>query len=161
MLRTLDIISAIITLLMYVFVILAVILRVIFNTSASWTMELTQFCFIAITFIGSAACMIDESHIQITVLIDRLDERFQKILRIIGRLLMLPFFVIFNIGAYKNILFNWKVHFITMKWLKIGYIYLILLISGIIMFIYLCINTIRDISNKKSSKLVDREGVTL
>jgi TRAP-type transport system small permease protein len=149
MIKKLDAISAIIMFSMYLFVIISVILRVFFNASASWSMELTQFCFIAVTFIGSTACMADETHIQITAFTDRVNKDFQKILRIIGRLLMIPFFVIFILGTYKNILFNWKVGFITVNWLKIGYVYLILFISGIIILFYLFINLYRDFYNKK------------
>jgi len=146
----LDSISGIIMLFMYLFVIITVILRVIFNTSASWSVELTQSSFILLTFIGSAAAMADESHIQITVLTDRLSEGTQKIFRIIGRLLSIPFLVIFVIGAYRNILFNWDIGFITVNWFKIGYIYLVLLISGIIMIYYLSINLCYDLFGKKT-----------
>jgi len=45
--------------------------------------------------------------------------------------------------------FNWTIGIPTVRWMKIGYMYLILLISGIIMIFYLCINIYYDVFSKK------------
>ena len=131
--KCLDGISAVLLLFMFLIVVISVFFRLVLNISAPWYLELTQICFIFLVFIGSAACMKDESHIKITLLVDRLNEGTKKIFRIIGRLLMITFLVIFVIGSYKNMLFNWTVGFITVNWMKTGYVYLVLFISGIIM----------------------------
>lgn len=149
--KYLEGINAIILFFMFFIVVISVMFREVLNISASWCTELTQICFIFLTFIGSAACMEDESHIKITFLIDRLSEGTQKIFRIIGRLLMISFFVIFVIGSYKNMLFNWTIGFITVSWMKTGYVYLVLLISGIIMIFFLFKNLYYDLFSKKPS----------
>ena len=136
--------------LMFFSTILTVVCRVFLKIPTSWSVDLAQYSFIFLIFIGSAAIMEDESHIKITVLTDRLSEGVQKIFSIIGRLLMIPFLVIFSIGAYQNVKFNWTVGLPTVNWVKIGYMYLILLISGIIMIFYLCINIYSDVFCKKT-----------
>jgi len=136
--------------LMFFITILTVVCRVFLKIPTSWSVDLAQFSFIFLIFIGSAAIMKDESHIKITVLMDRLSEGVQKIFRIIGRLLMISFLVIFAIGAYQNVKFNWTVGLPTVGWMKIGYLYLILLISGIVMIFYLFINIYYDVFSKKT-----------
>ena len=92
--------------------------------------------------------MQDESHIKITVLVDRISARVQKIFRIVGRLLMLWFLVIFTLGAWKNVRFNWIVELPTVAWMKIGYMYLVLFFSGIIMIFYLLLNLYYDLTGR-------------
>jgi len=147
--KFLEGLNAILLLFMFLIAILTVVYRVFLKIPTSWSVDLAQFSFIFLVFIGSAAIMKDESHIKITVLMDRLSEGVQKIFRIIGRLLMIPFFVIFVIGSYQNLKFNWTIGLPTVDWMKIGYMYLILLISGIIMIFYLCINIYNDVFSKK------------
>lgn len=161
--KCLEGIIAIILLFVFFIVVISVMFREVLNVSTSWCVELSQFCLIFLTFIGSAACMEDESHIKITFLIDRLSEGTQKIFRIIGRLLAIFFLVIFVIGSYENMLFNWNFGFITVSWMKIGYMYLVLFISGVIMIYYLFKNIYYDLFSRKPSfsKLVSRKGESL
>jgi TRAP-type transport system small permease protein len=151
--RFLKSLNAIILLFMFLITIITVVNRIFLKMPTSWSVDLAQTSYIFLTFIGSAALMKDESHIKITVLVDRLSDGAQKIFRIIGRLLMIPFFVIFVIGAYKNVIFNWTVGHPTVEWMKIGYMYLVLFISGIIMIFYLCINIYNDLYGKKAHYL--------
>lgn len=147
--KFLEGLNAIFLLFMFLITIITVVCRVFLKIPTSWSVDLAQFSFIFLTFIGSAAIMKDESHIKITVLMDYLSEGIQKIFRIIGRLLMITFFIIFVIGLYQNVKFNWTIGIPTVRWMKIGYMYLILLISGIIMIFYLCINIYYDVFSKK------------
>jgi len=147
--KFLEGLNAIFLLFMFLITIITVVCRVFLKIPTSWSVDLAQFIFIFLTFIGSAAIMKDESHIKITVLMDCLSEGIQKIFRIIGRLLMITFFIIFVIGLYQNVKFNWTIGIPTVRWMKIGYMYLILLISGIIMIFYLCINIYYDVFSKK------------
>lgn len=140
--------NAVILLCMFVITMLTVVFRVFLQIPASWSEDLAQYSFIFLVFIGAAAIMQDESHIKITVLVDRMSARVQKIFRIIGRLLMLWFFVIFTLGAWKNVRFNWAVELSTVAWMKIGYMYLVLFLSGIIMILYLLLNLYYDLTDR-------------
>jgi TRAP-type C4-dicarboxylate transport system permease small subunit len=134
---------------MFVITTITVVFRVFLKISASWSEDLAQYSFIFLAFIGAAAIMEDESHIKITVLVDRLGTGLQKVFRIIGRLLMLPFLIVFTLGAYDNVKFNWVVEVSTVQWMKIGYMYLVVFISGVIMTFYVLLNLYYDIFNKK------------
>ena len=140
--------NAVILLCMFIITMLTVVFRVFLRIPASWSEDLAQYSFIFLAFIGSAAIMQDESHIKITVLVDRTSTRVQKIFRIVGRLLMLWFLVIFTLGAWKNVRFNWIVELPTVAWMKIGYMYLVLFFSGIIMIFYLLLNLYYDLTGR-------------
>jgi len=95
--------------------------------------------------------MQDESHITITVFVDRLSPALRKIVRIFARLLMLPFVIMFSLGALQATELNWGISLPTIDWMKISYMYLVLLASGIIMTFYLCMNLFIDLFPKKQT----------
>ncbi len=148
--KILEVLNAIVLLFMFLITVIAIVNRLFFNIPTSWSENMAQLSFIFLTFVGSAMIMEEESHIKISVLMDRLSEGIQRIFRIIGRLLMILFFIIFVIGSYHNVKFNWTVGYPTVNWIKIGYMYFILFISGIIMIFYLCLNLYYDVSGKKT-----------
>jgi TRAP-type C4-dicarboxylate transport system permease small subunit len=141
--------NALILLIMFFITILTVVFRVILKIPASWSEELAQYSFIFLGFIGSAAIMQDESHIKITVLVDRLGEGMQRFFRQIGRILMMVFLVVFTLGAWENVKQNWVVEIPTAVWMKIGYMYLVLFLSGVVMMYYILVNFYYDLVGKK------------
>lgn len=148
--KTLEAINAVVLLFMLVIVLLSVIFRVVVAVSASWTEELAQYLLIFLGFIGAAALMRDEGHITITVVLDRMGTRTRQVLRAVNRLLMLPFFIIFTVGAFENMQMNWDVGLPTVEWMKIGYMYLVLFLCGLIMIFYLLMNICGDIFRRKA-----------
>ncbi len=138
-----------ILLCMYGITILTVLFRVILRIPASWSEELAQYSFIFLGFIGAAAAMEDEKHIKITVLLDRLPVAVQKIFRVGGRALMLAFLIPFTLGAWQNVRLNWTVAIPTVAWMKIGYMYLVLCLSGLSMMWYLLRNSYREFRGGK------------
>lgn len=145
----LEKINALVLLFMFFITVIAVVNRLFFNIPTSWSENMAQLSFIFLTFVGSAIVMEDESHIKISVLVDRVSEKIQRFFRIIGRIFMIIFLFIFVIGTYRNVVFNWTTGYPTVTWVKIGWMYLILFISGIIMIFYLCVNLYNDILGKK------------
>lgn len=138
--KTLEAINAVVLVCMFVIVLLSVIFRVVVAVPASWTEELAQYTLIFLAFIGAAALMRDEGHIAITVFVDRMGKGPRQVLNIIKRLLMLPFFIIFTLGALENMQMNWEVELPTVAWMTIGYMYLVVFLSGLIMIFYLLVN---------------------
>jgi len=149
--RTLEAINAVVLVCMFVIVLLSVIFRVVVAVPASWTEELAQYTLIFLAFIGAAALMRDDGHIVITVFADRMGKGARQVLNIINRLLMLPFFIIFTLGAFENTQMNWGVELPTVAWMKIGYMYLVLFLSGLIMVFYLLMNLYRGIFQRKAA----------
>ena len=146
--KVLERINAFVLLCMFVITIITVVFRVFLKISASWSEDLAQYSFIFLAFIGSAAIMQDESHIKITVLVDRMSPGIQRILRIVGRLLMLPFLIIFTLGAWDNVKFNWAVELPTIPWMRIGYMYLVVFVAGAAMTYYILANLYFDLSGR-------------
>ncbi|WP_319476100.1 TRAP transporter small permease [Marispirochaeta aestuarii] len=143
--RIIEGINSAILLCMFIITVITVIFRVFLGISASWSEDLAQFSFIFLVFIGSAAIMRDETHISISFLVDRVSPTLQRIMRIFTRLLILPFMYFFVVGAWRNILNNWGISLSTVRWMKIGYMYTVLFITGSIMIMYLFINLYKDI----------------
>ena len=148
--KIIETINALILLFMFVIVILSMAFRVVFQIPASWTEELAQYTLIFLVFIGSAALMADDGHIRITILVERLGKGFRHIFNIICRLLTLPFIVMFTLGAYRNMRMNWDVALPTVDWMTMGYMYLVLFLSGLFMILYVLTNLYTDIRGRKA-----------
>jgi TRAP-type C4-dicarboxylate transport system permease small subunit len=142
--RALEAVNAVVLVFMFAIVMLSVVFRVVVAVPASWTEELAQYTLIFLAFIGAAAVMRDDGHIAITVFADRLGKRPRRVLNIVNRLLMLPFFVIFTLGAFENMQMNWEVELPTVTWMRIGYMYLVVSLSGSAMVLYLLLNLWSD-----------------
>lgn len=149
--KILENLIAIVLLFMFFITVIAVVNRQFLNIPTSWSENMAQLSFIFITFVGTAVVLEDESHIKVTVLTERVSEKIHRIFRIIGRIIMIIFLFIFVIGAYRNVVFNWTTGYPTVTWIKIGWMYLILFISGIIMIYYLSVNLFNDTFGKKTN----------
>lgn len=147
--KILEAINAVVLLFMFLIVIISVVFRVIVEVPASWTEELAQYTLIFLAFIGAAAVMRDDGHIAITVFVGRMGKGPRRVLNVICRLLMLPFIVMFTLGAFENMQMNWEVELPTVAWMKIGYMYLVVSLSGLIMAFYLLMNLYNDILHRR------------
>jgi len=148
--KVIEAINAVVLLFMFLIVILSMTFRVVIQIPASWTEELAQYTLIFLVFIGSAALMADDGHIQITILADRLGKGIRRIVNVICRLLTLPFIVMFTVGAYRNMRMNWGVALPTVDWMTMGYMYLVLFLSGLFMALYVLTNLYTDIRGRKA-----------
>ncbi len=148
--KILEAVNALILLCMLAITVLQIVFRVILRIPASWSEELAQYTFAALVFVGAATLCKNENHITISMLVDRVSPVAQKTLRIIGRLITVPFLVPFILGAYLNMRSTWTVELPTVGWVHIGYIYLVLFISSILMLYYLAANIILDLIPRKA-----------
>jgi TRAP-type C4-dicarboxylate transport system permease small subunit len=143
----LERLNALVLLCMFCITVLTVVFRGVLGISASWSEELAQLTFILLVFIGAAAVMEDEGHIRINTVVERLGNKAQRAVRILGRLLMIPFLVLFASGAWENAVVNWETDLGTVAWMKIGHMYLALVFTTVIMLYYLVVNIVRDVRN--------------
>ncbi|MEW6264105.1 MAG: TRAP transporter small permease [Thermodesulfobacteriota bacterium] len=149
--KALEALNALVLLGMFVITTLSVIFRVILKIPASWTEELAQYTLIFLAFIGAATVMRDEGHIAITVLVDRLGHGPRKVFKIISKMLMLLFMTMFVLGAFDNTRMNWSVELPTVPWMRIGYMYLVVFLSGLTMTFYILLNLGHDLLDKKTA----------
>ena len=143
--NVLEKLNAAILLCMFGVTVLTVLFRSVLGTSASWSEDLAQLTFILLVFLGAATVMEDEGHIRINTVVERFGERGQRAVRIVSRLLTLPFLALFATGAWDNAVVNWDVELGTVEWIKIGHMYLALAITSVIMILYILVNIVRDL----------------
>ena len=131
--------------LMFLITFYQILARDIFIISSMWTEELARFLFVWIVFLGAGTLIEGNEHIRISILTDRLPSAVSRIIRVISNLLILTFCVIFLWSAYLNCLNNWEFYAPSMDWMRLSYLYLGLLISGVLMIWYLLVNLLKDI----------------
>jgi TRAP-type C4-dicarboxylate transport system permease small subunit len=131
--------------LMFLITFYQILARDVFFISSMWTEELARILFVWIVFLGAGTLAQDNNHIRISILTDRLPSAFSRVIRIISNLLILIFCVIFLWSSYLNCLNNWDFYAPSMDWMRLSYLYLGLLISGILLVWYLTVNLIKDL----------------
>ena len=142
--------------LMFLTTFYQILARDIFVISSMWTEELARFLFVWIVFLGAGTLIEGNEHIRIAILIDRLPLAASRIIRVVSNLLILIFGVIFVWSAYLNFLNNWNFYAPSMDWMRLSYLYLGLLISGVLMIWYLLVNLVKDLFSKRFSAAQQR-----
>jgi len=135
--------------LMFLITLWQIVARFIPGNTTVWSEEVARFVFVWIVFLGAATLMRDNEHIRISIITDRLGSVSGRILKIFSAALIIPFVAFMTWGAYKNMLRQWGTFAPTVDWLRLGYVYLALLLSGIIMIGYLSRNLVRDLFPSK------------
>jgi len=141
--RTLEYLISILLLLMFLTTFYQVIARVVLGVPSVWSEELARFTYVWMVFLGAALLVRDDGLIRVTVLTDRMARRPAAILKLATDLAALPFIAIMTWGAWTNTRQNWNTYAPTIDWLSIGYVYLVIWISGVLMLGYLAINLYR------------------
>ncbi|PJG86311.1 TRAP transporter small permease [Conservatibacter flavescens] len=85
-------------------VFLQVILRYVFNNSLSWSEEFVRWCFIWFIWIGVSYGFKTKAHISVTVFVNLLPVKAQKIIHILINLIVFWCMVKFTIYGYEQIL---------------------------------------------------------
>ncbi|HSB78182.1 MAG TPA: TRAP transporter small permease, partial [Candidatus Methylomirabilis sp.] len=121
-----------------------VVARVVLGISSVWSEELARFLYVWVVFLGAALLIRDDEHIRVGVLTDRMSQRTSSMFRMLAILLTLPFVGVMTWGAWTNTWLNWKTYAPTLDWLRIGYIYLMIWLSGLIMLWYLAVSLVQQ-----------------
>ena len=131
--------------LMFLTTFYQILARDIFVISSMWTEELARFLFVWIVFLGAGTLIEGNEHIRIAILIDRLPLAVSRMIRVVSNLVILAFGMVFVWSAYLNCLNNWEFYAPSMDWMRLSYLYLGLLISGVLMIWYLLVNIFKDL----------------
>lgn len=142
--RALERFNALILFCMFLITFFQVIARTVLQTSSVWSEELARFTYVGMVFLGAALLVKDDGLIRVTVLTDRLGKRFGKIFRLLTDLICVPFVAVMTWGAWSNTRLNWNTYAPTIDWLSIGYVYLMICLSGLLMLWYLLVNLVQD-----------------
>ena len=131
--------------LMFLTTFYQVLVRNVLFTTAMWTEELAKFLFVYIVFLGSATLVENEGHICIAVLTNRLPARLARWHKLFVLLVLIAFGVIFVWSSWLNVLNNWDFYAPSMTWFRLAYLYLGLVISGVMTLFYLLLNVARSL----------------
>ncbi len=126
-----------------------ILFRSVLKISASWSEELIQYSFAFIVFVGAMSVTKEEAHITITMGLDMVPPGVKRIMKIAGRLIALPFLAVFTWGAFQNAQSTWSTTLPTAAWVRIGYMYAVLFVSGCSMIIDLLINIVQDLRGRR------------
>jgi TRAP-type C4-dicarboxylate transport system permease small subunit len=141
----LERLCAVLLAVMFVVTLFQVVARVVIGMSSVWSEELARFLYVCLVFIGAAPLIRDDEHIRVGILSDRLTGRPAALLKAVIALLTLPFIAVMTQGAWTNTQMNWTTRAPTLEWLRIGYIYLVIFLAGLLMLWYLAVNLVRSI----------------
>ena len=72
---------------------LQVISRYVFGSPIKWSEEFARYSFVWISYLGCAYCVGADGHTSITALKERLSEKGQKVLTIVGNVIMIGVFL--------------------------------------------------------------------
>ena len=113
---------------------LNVILRYIFNSPLSFSVELGRYTFCAIVYLGSILVMREDGHIGLDIIVDALPEKIGKVVRAISRILVLIYLVIFCTMSVRMVMGNWTNRSSTMH-IPMSLVYIFMVIGSAGMFI--------------------------
>lgn len=91
---------------MVVLVFMNVILRYFFNSGITWSEELARYLFLWLIFIGAIGAMRDKAHLGVDTVIKRLSPKAQKVVYIIGQIIMLIIMIMLAQGSYGLTMIN-------------------------------------------------------
>jgi TRAP-type C4-dicarboxylate transport system permease small subunit len=148
--KSLERINATLLFVMFAVTLFQVIARMVLRMSSVWSEELARLLYVCIVFLGAAIITKEEEHISIIIFQDRLPAVCRHWLYVITRLVMLPFTLVLICGAFINMKATWEVYASTMDWISMGYVYLVILISGVLMFTYIGKNLLRCLAEIRS-----------
>lgn len=143
---------------MFVVTLFQVVARVVIGISSVWSEELARFLYVCLVFVGAALLFRDDAHIRVGVLTDRLRGRPLAALQIVTISLAIPFIAVMTWGAWLNTMVNWRTYAPTLDWLSIGYIYLVIVISGLLMLWYLVVDLLRHLRTLPKKATSPRGG---
>jgi TRAP-type C4-dicarboxylate transport system permease small subunit len=156
--RALEYLAGILLFFMFLTTFFQVLARAVFQISAAWTDELARLSFVCMVFLCTAVLIRDDGLIRVTSLTGRIGKRPAAVLRIITDLAILPLLVIITWGAWTNTRLNWDSFAPTMDWLRMGYVYLVIVIAGLAMLWYQVANIIEQVRKSFVRTMQGQEG---
>lgn len=78
-----------------------IISRYIFNSPFSWTEEIATFLMVYLCYISAFLTTVRKKHIVADFFISRASEKFQKLIGIVSKILMLVFFIVLAVSVLK------------------------------------------------------------
>ena len=131
--------------LMVFFIFLQIIMRFIVNHSLVWSEELGKFIFVWISWLGISIGERRNEHIKITLLVDKLSPKWQKIFEIIAYIILAAIILVTLYYAVVMVQFQVRVRYAGIK-ISTSWGYLSLVLGCSFMLLRLVAVIIRDLT---------------
>ncbi|MDE5415168.1 TRAP transporter small permease [Alkalihalobacterium chitinilyticum] len=113
-----------------------VLFRFVINQPLAWTEELSRYSLVWVTFLGAAHAMGTKSHIGMSALVDKSPLLLRRFLIVVAALVSLGFFFIMIQQGF-NLVGRSMTQLSAVLRIPMGYVYLVIPISGILLAINL------------------------
>jgi TRAP-type transport system small permease protein len=137
--KAIEVLMALMLSGMIILVFMNVVLRYFFNSGITWSEELARYLFLWLTFIGAIGAMHDNAHLGVDTLIKRLNVKTQKVVYILGQILIFVIMAMLAKGSFDLTMINLKSKASATN-LPMYYIYGV----GILTSVCICISTIAN-----------------
>jgi len=115
--------------------------------SAIWTEEVATYSFIWSVFMGAAVMLNRREHFQFDFVLKKLKGKMQRTLYLVNDVILLLFSLAifyYGIQAVQNF---WNYNWVSLPWMKMGYVWISVPIMGATMVIYTIGHMIRNLKN--------------
>jgi len=147
--KYIDYLNGVLVLFMFLTIFIQIAARVVVKVPTSWSVEMGILLFVFVVFFGITTLTRERGHLNVDTLMNILPAGFRRIVGIGASVLIILFFVVFSVGAIRNVSSNWTVEIPTIEWFKWGYVYLIMLFAVCVNVAYLVLNLIEDIQEAR------------
>jgi len=138
-----EIVIGLLLAVMSIVVFLQVIYRYVFHASLPWSEEFARYLLIYLTFLGASVAVKKNAHIGVEAIVKLLPHSVAKAAEWIANVLSFLFFAILVVCGSKVVKVTLMQLSPAMK-VKMGYIYLAIVIGGILMMIHLLARTFEN-----------------
>ena len=139
---------------MSIIVFVNVILRYIFESGISWSVELSQILFLVLVFFGAIQAYKENTHIQVDVLISKLSNFWQKTLAVISNLIVLYILYVLFRGSVQLVEEN-NVMTTPILGIPQSYVYAMGVILSVLIAILTIIKTVQIFTKKEDEASVE------
>lgn len=133
---TLNMLLVLIFVVLIVAVFCQVLFRFVLNQPLAWTEELSRYCLVWITFLGSAFAMSKKAHIGMEILVDKSPVVLKKVFISLAAIVCVGFFFIMIQQGYALSSRSMSQLSPVLR-IPMGYVYAVIPLSGVILIINL------------------------
>lgn len=113
---------------------LNVIMRYIFKSPISFSVELGRYCFTAIVYLGSILVMREDGHIGLDIIVNALPKKIGTVIKKLSQILVCAYLVIFCAMSCRMVATNWSNRSSTMQ-IPMSIVYIFMVVGSAGMFI--------------------------
>lgn len=121
----------------------SVIMRYVFSYPPAWAEELSRFIFIWTVMLGAVVVTREQSHIELTIIVDRLPTRLKFVISMLTRLLMICFCAVMIQQGLKIYPIVAEAASPTFA-ISMGWMYLSIPVGGFLMAIFILENIVKS-----------------